>query len=130
MPHEKDFLEILGDDLEAVEPTYALDRQKERAVAQLIDLRTSLGLSQRHVAERMGLPSQRVTEIESRPWQATWERIHTYARALGADFTLTLPSTIEERLAVAAAQPDIDVKALGKKLKELAEILAPLANVG
>lgn len=128
MAEEKSFLEVLGDDLEAVDPTYALDRQKERAVAELIDLRASLGLSQRQVAERMGLPSQRVTEIESRPWRATWERIHAYARALGADFALTLPSTIEEKLAVASDQPDIDVKVLGKKLRELAEILAPLTN--
>jgi transcriptional regulator with XRE-family HTH domain len=125
---EKDFLEIIGDDLEAVDPSYALDRQKERAVSELMDLRTSLGLSQRQVAERMGLPSQRVTEIESRPWRATWERIHAYARALGAEFTLTLPSSFEEKLVAAAVQPEIDVKALGKKLKELAEILAPLAN--
>jgi transcriptional regulator with XRE-family HTH domain len=118
---------VLGDDLEAVDPTNGLDRQKERAVSELINLRTSLGLSQRQVAERMALPSQRVTEIESRPWRATWERIHAYARALGADFTLTLPSSVEEKL-VATIQPDIDVRALGKKLKELAEILAPLAN--
>jgi len=130
MVEKRDFLEVLGDDLEAADPTYALDRQKERAVSELIELRASLGLSQRQVAERMGLPSQRVTEIESRPWRATWERIHAYARALGADFTLTLPSSIEERLVAAAAQPDIDVKALGKKLKELAVILAPLANAG
>jgi len=130
MADEKDFLEVLGDDLEAVDPTYALDRQKERAVSELIELRATLGLSQRQVAERMGLPPQRVTEIETRPWRATWERIHAYARALGADFTLTLPSSIEEKLAAAATQPDIDVRALGKKLKELAEILAPLANAG
>jgi hypothetical protein len=74
----------------------------------------------------MGLPSQRVTEIERRPWRATWERIHAYAKALGADFTLTLPTSVEEKLA--AAQADIDVRAVGKKLKELAEILAPLVN--
>ena len=128
MMEEKDFLEVLGDDLEAVDPTYALDRQKERAVSELIVLRASLGLSQRQVAERMGLPSQRVTEIETRPWRATWERIHGYARALGADFRLTLPSSTEEKIVVAAAQPDIDVRALGKKLKELAELLAPLAK--
>jgi len=128
MAEEKDFLEVLGDDLEAVDPTYAFDRQKERAVLELIDLRISFGLSQRQVAERMGQPSQRVTEIENRPRRATWERIHAYARALGADFTLTLPSSVEEKLAAAAAQPDLDVKALGKKLKELAEILAPLVN--
>jgi transcriptional regulator with XRE-family HTH domain len=128
MAEERDFLEVLGDDLETVDPTYALDRQKERAVSELMNLRASLGLSQRQVAERMALPSQRVTEIESRPWRATWERIHAYARALGADFTLTLPTGVEEKLVAAVAQPDIDVKALGKKLKELAEILAPLAN--
>jgi len=46
MVEEKDFLEVLGDDLEAVDPTYALDRQKERAASELIGLRTSLGLSQ------------------------------------------------------------------------------------
>ena len=128
MADEKDFLEVLGDDLQAVDPTYAVDRQKERAVSELIGLRTSLGLSQRQVAERMGLPSQRVTEIESRPWRATWERIHAYAKALGADFTLTLPASFEAKLAAAAALPEIDVKALGKKVKELAEILAPLSN--
>jgi len=76
----------------------------------------------------MSLPSQRVTEIESRPWRDTWERIHAYAKVLGADFTLTLPSSVEAKLAAATAQPDIDVKALGKKPKELAEILAPLAT--
>ena len=128
MAGEKDFLEVLGDDLEAADPTYTLDRQKERAVSELMGLRMSLGLSQRQVAERMGLPSQRVTEIEGRPWRATWERIHAYAKALGADFTLTLPSGIEERLAAAGAEPNIDVRALGRKLKELAEILAPLAG--
>jgi len=128
MASEKDFLEILGDDLEAVDPTYRQDRQKERAVSELITLRMSLGLSQRQVAERMGLPQQRVTEIEGRPWRATWERIHAYARAMGADFTLKLPSGIEEKLAAATAEPNIDVKALGRKLKELAEILAPLTN--
>lgn len=128
MTDEKDFLEVLGDDLESADPTYALDRQKERAVSELINLRITLGLSQRQVGERMGLPPQRVTEIERRPWRATWERIHAYARSLGADFSLTLPSSLEEKLATAVNQPDIDVNALGKKLKELAEILAPIAK--
>ena len=128
MANAKDFLEVLGDDLEAVDSTYTFDRQKERAVSKLIGLRASLGLSQRQVAERLSLPPQRVTEIESRPWRATWERIHAYAKALGADFTLTLPTSVEEKLAAASAQPDIDVKVLGKKLKELADILAPLSS--
>ena len=128
MSEEKDFLEVLGDDLEAADPSYALDRPKERAISQLIDLRMSLGLTQRQVAERMALPSQRVTEIETRPWKATWERIHAYAGALGADFALHLPTSVEQKLAV--AHNNIDVKALRKKLNELAEILAPFANAG
>jgi len=128
MAEEKDFLEVLGDDLESVDPSYAQDRQKERAVSRLIVLRDSLGLSRRQVAERMGLPAQRVTEIESRPWRATWERIHACAKALGAGFTLTLPRSLEERLVAASVQPEVDVRALGKKLKELAEIIALLAR--
>ena len=128
MAEQKDFLEVLGDELEAVDPSYALERPKERAVSQLVDLRNSLGLTQRQVAERMAVPPQRVTEIETRPWKATWERIHAYAKALGAEFTLNLPSSIEEKLA--AAQSDVDVTELRRKLQELVALLAPLSKAG
>ena len=48
MADEKDFLEILGDDLEASDPTYAIDRQKEHAVAELI---RALGKKLKELAE-------------------------------------------------------------------------------
>jgi DNA-binding XRE family transcriptional regulator len=88
---ERTWLEEIEEDRAATDPEYAKQLPKIRAVRELRRRRSDLGLSQTEVANLMGLPSQRVNTIEMRPWDATWERIHAYAAALGGEFDLHLP---------------------------------------
>ena len=59
--------------------------------------------------------------------RATWERIHAYAKALGADFILTFPP-FERRLEAKIGGVGANVDAVGTKLRELAALLKPLTH--
>ena len=83
-----DNLDML-DDVTAEEaklnPTAASEWKAMKLVAELIKARKDLGLTQADVAERMGLPQQRVAEVERRPWSASFGRVLAYARAIGIE---------------------------------------------
>jgi transcriptional regulator with XRE-family HTH domain len=54
-------------------------------IKDLICIRLRKKLTQREVADRMGLPQSRVSDIESRGERASLIRIIAYARALGVE---------------------------------------------
>ena len=120
-------LEQVKDAREAVDPEYAAERPKIDAVERLIDFRIAQGLTQAEISRRMGVPAPRVSVLESKPWDATWERIHAYAKALGADFVLTFPP-FERRLEAKIGSTGVNVDAVGTKLRELAALLEPLTH--
>jgi len=125
---DKDMLTQIKDLRAAQDARYAAVRPKFEFIVQLIRLRTRLGLTQAEVARRMGVTPSRVNEIEVTPDKVSLDRIQAYASALGAHFSLVLPETPEALLAAQVGTPEIDVKAVGTKLRELAVLLEPLAH--
>ena len=57
-------------------------------VGRLIDERRRLGLSQREVAERMGVGQPVVARMENNPEGVAFARILAYARALGVELVM------------------------------------------
>lgn len=88
---EKDWLEQIKDERAAIDSQYAQDRPKIDIVSELISLRRELGLTQAEVAARMGVAGPRVSEIESKPWKVSLDRIYRYARAMGANLVVRKP---------------------------------------
>jgi len=125
---ERGLLEEIKDLRAQVDPAYAAVRPKVDFVVELVKLRTQLGLTQKEVASRMGVPSPRVSEIEANPDTVSLDRIQAYASAMGAKFVLSLPNQPEELLSAQAA--GLDVKKLVDKLRELAPLLASLDHAG
>ena len=120
-------LDQVKDARAAVDSEYLAERPKIDAIERLIDFRIAQGLTQAEVARRMGVPAPRVSVLESKPWNATWERVHAYAKALGVDFVLIFP-TFERCLEANIGDAGVNVDAVGTKLRELATLLEPLAH--
>jgi len=75
------------------DPTYGLKLKKERAVVQLAVFRKRLGLTQKQIAAKMGVTISKFKEIETDPWNISWDRIHAYSDALGTEFEFSLPGS-------------------------------------
>ena len=129
MTENKDFLKQVQDERASVDPEYAAVRPKMDFVLQLIVLRKKLGLTQEDVAVRMGVARPRINEIETKPDKVSLDRIHAYARAMGADFQLQLPGSTEDLLAASAGPLSaIDIKQVTRAVKELASLLSPVSS--
>ncbi len=120
-------LEQVKDARAAADSEYAAERPKIDAIERLIDFRIAQGFTQAEVARRMGVPAPRVSVLESKPWDATWERVHAYAKALGVDFVLIFPP-FERCLEAKIGGAGVNVDAVGTKLRELATLLEPLTH--
>ncbi|MEZ0325966.1 MAG: helix-turn-helix domain-containing protein [Fimbriimonas sp.] len=129
MTEGKTFLEQVQDDRAATDPEYAAVRPKMDFVLKLIVLRKKLGLTQEEVAKRLGVPRPRVNEIETKPDRVSLDRIHAYARAMGADFQLRMPGSAEELVAASAGPLSaIDIKQVSRAVRELATLLSPVTT--
>lgn len=82
---ERDMLDELTEVQAQSDPRAADEWEAMKIVARLLKIRKEKGLTQAEVASRMGLPQQRVAEIERRPWGVGFGRIVGYARSIGVE---------------------------------------------
>ena len=80
----KDYLDDLIEAEIARNPRFASEWPAVEAALELAALRQKMGLTQKEVAERMGVARPRVAEIEKNPGRVSYARIVRYAAALGA----------------------------------------------
>lgn len=78
-------MDDLTDEQAKTDPREVDEWEAMKVVAWLLKTRKDRGLTQAEVAARMGIPQQRVAEIERRPWGVGFGRIVAYARALGVE---------------------------------------------
>ncbi len=90
---ETEWLTDLQQELAASDPEYAASYERQKFALALIEVRHAKGLTQKQVAELMGVPQSRIGQIEGKPWTVSLDRINAYARALGAHFELVVPSS-------------------------------------
>jgi len=68
---------------------YAEEAAKSELWLQLVEARQQAGLTQKELAERLGVSQAQVARIEKRGYDAyTLTTLRRYVEALGADFTL------------------------------------------
>ncbi len=84
-PYVPDMLDDVAAFRAEAEPEVAFGWSATKIVSQLRQMRETRGWTQGDVAARMGLPQQRVAEIERRPWAASFARVLAYADALGVE---------------------------------------------
>lgn len=80
---EDDFLDDAVQHRASREPAVAGEWAATKVVMRLRRAREQKGLTQAQVAERLGVAPWRVADLERRPWNASFARIHDYARAIG-----------------------------------------------
>ncbi len=66
-------------------PEFARAWSAVEIMHELLAARVKAGLSQEQVAARMGIARPRVAELEKKPGSASFERVLSYAAAVGAN---------------------------------------------
>lgn len=82
---QTEFLDQLVEDRAETDPRIRQEWASMQLMIALRKEREAQELTQAQVAERMGLPQSRITEIERRPWSASLSRILSYASAIGIE---------------------------------------------
>lgn len=72
------------DDTDLPEPIDEDEQARTDLIAELADIRQRSGLTQRQVAERMGIEPAAVSKLERRLKEPTFKTVQRYARAIGA----------------------------------------------
>lgn len=88
---ERDYLD------EAIEesckdPEFAAMWAEEELRIELAVMRQKAGLTQKQVAEKLGLPQPRIAEIERNPGRVSLSRLQKYMAAIGGKVSLTTGS--------------------------------------
>jgi predicted XRE-type DNA-binding protein len=87
MNEERDYLDEVID-MRKDEPGMAEEMAAAEMRVRLATLRQGAGLTQRQLAERMGVPQPRVAEIEKHPERVSFGRIEAYVKATGGRIEL------------------------------------------
>lgn len=81
---ERDYLDSLIEERAAVDPEFAAAWERDSKRLELARLRKKLGLTQKDVAQIMGVKQPRVAEIEADPDKVAFGTISKYYKAIGA----------------------------------------------
>ena len=101
---EPDYLDELIRDGIDNDPGFAEGWAPYAMVGQLVGERTRLGLSQRAVAERMGVAQPVIARLENNPEGVALARILAYAKAIGAEIVVK-PSVEKPKKAAGRGRP-------------------------
>lgn len=82
---EPDGLDGVIEGSKAADPGFAETWRPFEIVIAMRDRRIELGLTQAVVAERMGVPTPRVCEIERNPSGVSFKHLARYAAAIGGE---------------------------------------------
>lgn len=102
---EPDYLDELIQQSIDHDPGFAEGWAPYAIVGRLIDERTRLGLSQREVAERMGIAQPVVARLENSPEGVALARILAYAKAIGAEIVVKPSKEKPKRASVGRGRP-------------------------
>lgn len=94
MDEEKDYLDELIQEHILKDPELAKRWEEMERAQALAQLRVEAGLTQKQLAERMGVRRERVAVIESRPNRIPFGVILQYVEAVGGKLALQPPSSV------------------------------------
>ena len=80
---ERDYLDEIVDVSCQQDPEFRIDWSIRTLIQRLVERRLELGMTQKDVAERMGVARARVAEIELEGSKTSFMRIAAYAEAVG-----------------------------------------------
>lgn len=86
---EEDWVKAMSDP--QFRAIYEAEARKKELWLQLVEARQAAGLTQKEVAERLGVSQAQVARIEKRGYESyTLKTLQRYVQALGEQFTLAI----------------------------------------
>lgn len=92
-----------------MQPTPREETETAAVLAELRQLRTSRGISQREIAEAMGIPQPNFNRLENGRYVPRMSTLQVWARALGYKVVFTLEKEAVSMDAIDAALAEIGV---------------------
>ncbi|MGV3616122.1 MAG: helix-turn-helix domain-containing protein [Fimbriimonas sp.] len=83
---EKDYLDELIEE-SCKDPSFAAKWAEEEVRIELAMMRQRAGLTQKQVADKLGLPQPRIAEIERHPGRVSLSRLQKYMKAIGGEIS-------------------------------------------